>query len=669
MRRLASLACVSLVAVLALAGATRARADSAAAPALQAWATTGPASTFTPQAGHVYVASTVTEEARAFVAVTSAATALVLSADDNALPANAGINACPLSQPIPAGGEIAATDAPAAVCDNPVALAPNTDGTGWRLDLSQLWRDVDRLGAFGVALVPAGPGVWRVGFDATQTRIEAAAAPLPEVAGVDAESLPPMPPSTGEAVFDVGSVPVLTNAPTGTAAPVIATVDQPAVALVRPAVPVDRVRTRSVNRPASLPFLALAIAGVALVGTGARRRPRRDTVVLGIDGARVRRVGVAAVAVAAFALLPVALLSEADVFRLGTVVIVAVAAIGLHMLVNWGGELSLAQAAVIGLPAFTVAKLASVWGVSPLVLLPLGVAVGVAAGVAVGLPSLRARGLQVALVTLAAGIAIERFLFTKPWLVGPPGGVSVPTPALGPLKFTTSAGLFPVLALVAVASVVAAAMLYRSKIGRALALVRDQPEVAAAFAVPVTTYRLAAYGLAGAYAGLAGGLDTAWVQRLTPGAFPFTLSFTYMIMAVLAGRGFVWGVIVAVALLEGGRVFASGIGPVIAYGGPVALILVVTRYRSGFNGTGRQLMERIRAITTRPSVTTIVGIGAIVIGFLSIGLAWYHAGNTDQVWVQNQLLVSGGLVGLAFVILGGLALATERIVRALEKRE
>jgi ABC-type branched-subunit amino acid transport system permease subunit len=344
--------------------------------------------------------------------------------------------------------------------------------------------------------------------------------------------------------------------------------------------------------------------------------------------------------------------------------------------VNWTGELSLATAAGVGLPAFAVAKLAADWGATPLALLPVGVAVGAVAGVVIGLPSLRARGLQVALVTLAAGIAVERFLFTKPWLVGPPGGVAVPVPTLGPLRFETSTALYPVLALVAVAAVAGAAVLHHSKAARAMAWIRDQPEAAAAFAIPVTSYRLAAYGLTGAYAGLAGGFSATWVQRLTPGAFPFTLSFTYLVMVVLAGRGFVWGVLAAVALLEGGRVFASGVGPIVAYGGPIALVFVITRHRAGLNGTGRKLMETARRILTtedtartRASLTTIAGVGAVVLGLTSIALAWYHAGNTDQVWVQNQLLLSGGLVGLALVILGGLAVATERIVRALEQRE
>jgi ABC-type branched-subunit amino acid transport system permease subunit len=107
------------------------------------------------------------------------------------------------------------------------------------------------------------------------------------------------------------------------------------------------------------------------------------------------------------------LLSEADVYKLGLVVIVFVAATGLHLLVNWAGELSLAHAALVGASAFLVATLSADHGVSTVWLLPIGILGGALLGTIIGLPALRARGLQVALVTLVAGVAIERWLFTK----------------------------------------------------------------------------------------------------------------------------------------------------------------------------------------------------------------------------------------------------------------
>src|SRR5581483_448249 len=209
-------------------------------------------------------------------------------------------------------------------------------------------------------------------------------------------------------------------------------------------------------------------------------------------------------------LLPT-LLGEATVYKLGLVLILFVGAIGLHLLVNWAGELSLAHAAMVGLPAFVVAKLSADHHISPLVLLPVGLIVGLGVGALVGLPAMRARGLQVALVTLAAGVAVDRFFFTKEWIVGGQSGAEVSVPRLGPFTFATARSLYPLLAAIVVLSVVGAAVVYRSKVGRAFLWVKANPDAAAAFGVPVATYGIAAYALAGAFAGLSGGLTAAWV--------------------------------------------------------------------------------------------------------------------------------------------------------------
>jgi ABC-type branched-subunit amino acid transport system ATPase component/ABC-type branched-subunit amino acid transport system permease subunit len=297
---------------------------------------------------------------------------------------------------------------------------------------------------------------------------------------------------------------------------------------------------------------------------------------------RTRRGGLVAGAVA-LTVVPLAF-AEATVYKLGLVLIVVVGAIGLHVLVNWTGELSLAHATIIGFPAFLVAKLSADHAISPLYLLPVGIAVGAVVGAIVGLPALRARGLQVALVTLAAGVAIDRYFFTKTWFVGPAAGARVDDPRIGPLGFETARSLYPVLVALVLAGVGVAWMLYRSKLGRGMTWVREAPAAAAAFGVPVARYRVLAYAVAGAFAGFAGALTATWVQRLTPQAFPLTLSFTYLVIVVLGGRGFIAGVALAAAAIEGGRLFLPGADALIAYGAPIALIFTLTRYRGGLNG-------------------------------------------------------------------------------------
>ena len=422
----------------------------------------------------------------------------------------------------------------------------------------------------------------------------------------------------------------------------------------------------------------LVPAGLGLVAL--RRFPPPKAVSrLTVPAASLTRAGAAA-AVIALALVA----GEATAYKLGLIAIVFVGAIGLHILVNWSGELSLAHAGFIGLPAFVVAQLSLHAHVSPILVLPLGVVAGACLGLVVALAALRARGLQVALVTLAVGIAISRFFFVRSWVIGPPAGLHIAAPSLFGLRFETSRSLLPVLIVVVVMAALASRSLLESKVGRALSLVRSNPDAAAAVGIPVAFYRGVVYGIAGAFAGLAGASYVLWVQRVSPKAFPLDLGFTYLVIAVLAGKGALTGVALAAVLIEGGQVFSILPRDFALYAGPVALIFNVTRYQEGFNGllrqTRQQLERKVRLMGAEARTAEdgrggrgwggwgirlpVVIAGLLVVaGFTSVALAWYHAGNTDQIWIQNQEIVSGGIGGLGLIVLGSVLLLRDALLQ------
>ncbi len=282
--------------------------------------------------------------------------------------------------------------------------------------------------------------------------------------------------------------------------------------------------------------------------------------------------------------------SEATTFKTGLILIFVTSAIGLHVLVNWAGELSLAQAGMVGLPAFVVAKLSSDLGVPTLALLPIGILTGVVVGAVVALTALRVSGLYVAVVTLAAGIAIDRYFFTKDWLVGD-GSLVVPTLELGPWELSSVRSLFPIVLAVSVAAIGTTWRLLESRFGRALMLLRSDPTAAASVGVNVAAHRAGAYVLAGGLAGTAGAITPLWVQRVAPASFPTSLSFTYLAVAVVAGRGSMGGVVAAAVALEGFRLFISDTSFVAAYLGPVAVVVTLTRFPGGLNQQGRWIRQ------------------------------------------------------------------------------
>ena len=658
MRR--SLAFAAVAVAVAVAVAPAGAAHAADASPRQAWTRTGAVPTFVPEAGRVYVVADVGQEsARAFV---SAARSVRLkeAAGGAVGAADAAISACPLAQPLAGSGEVAASSAPAADCTSPTRLRRAADGT-WRVAITPWPR-------FGVALVPvaSATATFHLAFDVAKTKLIGATAHAPRAGEVSPEQtrLPAANSGSEEVAARDPAVLPDSAALTVTESPQVQQVAAPAPALepqlrlaspVRSTVAAPRGPAHAASPPAwavlsvvaALALLALLVANRRSGGSGDHIAPATTARTVG-----GRPIGLVAAA-GAFVVLP-SLLAEATVYKLGLVLIVVVGAIGLHLLVNWAGELSLAHAALVGLPAFVAAKLSADHNVSPLLLLPVAAAVGLIAGAVVGLPAIRARGIQVALVTLAAGVAIDRFFFTKTWLVGDGGGAHVSVPRLGPFTFATARSLYPVLALLVVVTIAGTWAFYRSKLGRGLLWVKAQPDAAAAFGIPVARYRTMAYAVAGAFAGFSGGLTAVWVQRLTPQAFPLSRSFTYLIIVALAGRGFVGGVAAAAVIIEGGRLFLPNADALFTYGAPIGLILTLTQHQAGLNGMGRQLVtlvkERTMQRTLRP--LTIAGGVLVAVGLAAIGLAWYHAGNTSQVWVQNQELISGGIGGLALVVVG-----------------
>ncbi len=601
-------------------------------------------------------------------------------AADSLLADHASIEVCALGGPLTQDGR--QDQAPKVDCSVHVAAARSTSGE-WRIPLDPFVDGWSAGAPPGVALQP-GPVTpsdsWQVGFATAATAVQLPAAraapaapPVPPsasgasspgsagaAAGSPPETAPLLPPPGPTATCGTGAC---AGAPSASP-PSLAT---PGRASVIPTGAIGGGRHLAV---AALLALLLTGAVVALAAVVELRRARSPVVAAGWS-VPLKPLGVL-VAVAVLAGLAVT--SEVTLYKIGLIIIVVVAAIGLHLLVNWTGELSLAHAALVGVPAFVVGKVAADHGISPVYLLPLGILTGAALGLVVGLPALRAKGLQVALVTLAVAVAADQYLFTQQWLVGPPEGLEMPAARLGPVELQSERSLYALLVVCALAAVAAAWLIYRSKLGRGMLWLRAVPNGAAAFGVPVASYKLLAYSLAGAFAGFGGGLTVVWVQRLTPGAFPLQLSFTYLLIVVLAGRGFLGGVVAAAALIEGGTVFASSTGTVIGYAGPVALIVVLTRFRSGFNGIGVAIMQRLRSpgggegtnrqdgpATARGGPTFVIGVVAIAVGFAAIGLAWYHAGGTNQLWVQNQGIVSGGLGGLGLIIVGTGLLIRDRM--------
>jgi ABC-type branched-subunit amino acid transport system permease subunit len=248
-------------------------------------------------------------------------------------------------------------------------------------------------------------------------------------------------------------------------------------------------------------------------------------------------------------------------------VVTACVLLSLVVLTGLVGQVSLAQAAFAGMGGFLLAKVLGAASVPfPIGLLFAGL-VTVPLGLLVGLPALRIRGINLAIITLGAGVAIDAFVFRNEQISGGLAGVSLPAPELFGVDVGingSNAGDYPRVAfgLVSIATFVALAVLAvnlrRSATGAHCLAVRTNERAASAIGIDVAATKLLAFGLSAFIAGSAGGLIGYQQGRLSPESFSIFVSLMLLSIAYIGGIATVTGVIFAgVALAPGGLVYTA----------------------------------------------------------------------------------------------------------------
>lgn len=290
-----------------------------------------------------------------------------------------------------------------------------------------------------------------------------------------------------------------------------------------------------------------------------------QTDILSAVGVRNRGLGrsrLAARAVAALPLAFVVLLIPAHSDQFGHVAayaaIFVMVGLSMNVLTGYTGQISLGHQAFVGLGALAAANVVNT-GTTPAdgfmfaVGMVVSAATAGAAALLLGAVALRIRGLYLALVTLVFGSVFADAIFTLPSLNGDDAGVS----AYRPTAFASEYRYYLyTLALVALCIYVDV-WVRRTKVGRSLVALRENELVASAFGVNVLGYKLLAFTISGAMAGLAGGAFAFWEQEFSDKDFTsiagFNLAITFVVMVVvggLANRGGVIGAAVFFALVS-----------------------------------------------------------------------------------------------------------------------
>src|SRR5574341_1509434 len=187
----------------------------------------------------------------------------------------------------------------------------------------------------------------------------------------------------------------------------------------------------------------------------------------------IARWTVAVLAVLFFAVIPLTL-HEYYLSVANLVWIAVIGALGLNILVGYTGQVSIGHGAFMSVGAYTAANLATRAGLPFWVCLPAGGLMAALVGLMVGIPSLRIKGLYLAIATLAAQFIIEWTINRVPWISGgTQASIQVPRPTLAGFTIASQRAMYYFVLVVATLAVVAAYNLFRTRVGGAFVAVRD----------------------------------------------------------------------------------------------------------------------------------------------------------------------------------------------------
>ena len=258
-------------------------------------------------------------------------------------------------------------------------------------------------------------------------------------------------------------------------------------------------------------------------------------------------VAVAAVIAIPLLLESVGVLNNSRATAVGAGVVFAVAGLSLNILAGYTGQLSLGHWALVGVGAFTSAKVTA-----PLEMrlpwtagLLAAIVVGAGVGFLIGLPSLRIRGLYLAIATVAFHFAMEFSVFAADAVSHGSAGAELPRPYFGSKALSLDAQYLALMLVVAVAVWFLDVNITSTNIGRSLQAVRADEDVAASFGIDVRRAKLVAFTLSGAVAGTAGCLYGHLYQFANASSFPFQRSLLIVTIVVIGGVGSRTGVVAA----------------------------------------------------------------------------------------------------------------------------
>ena len=233
--------------------------------------------------------------------------------------------------------------------------------------------------------------------------------------------------------------------------------------------------------------------------------------------------------------------------------IMALAALGLNLLVGYCGQLSLGTGGFMAVGAYAAYNLCvRIPALNPLVAFVLAGGVATLVGIAFGIPSLRIKGYYLAVATLAAQFFLDWIFSRVAWFTNdtPSGSITAPPVTLFGLTFDTPVMRYLLCLAILVLFAMVAKNLVRGRIGRAWMAIRDMDVAAEIIGIRPLYAKLSAFAVSSFFIGVAGAL-WAFVHlgSWEPLAFDVNRSFSILFMVIIGGLGSILGSFLGAAFI------------------------------------------------------------------------------------------------------------------------
>jgi len=240
------------------------------------------------------------------------------------------------------------------------------------------------------------------------------------------------------------------------------------------------------------------------------------------------------------------------VFQLTMVMIYAIAIMGLNLLTGFNGQFSLGHSAFFAVGAYTTAILMDRYDAGFLITLPAAAIIAFALGVLIGLPALRLENIYLALATFSLAAVTPQLLKLTPMegLTGGVQGIALVKPdAPFSLPLSQDQWLYLVTLATGLILYALAVNIVRSRTGRALMAIRENPIAARAMGIDIAAYKTLIFGVSAMFTGVAGALSAVTVSFVAPDSFTLSLSVALLVGLVVGGVAWLPGALVGGAFI------------------------------------------------------------------------------------------------------------------------